>query len=325
MTSRRLTKQQSRRIKDNLKTRQQQLNSSKGKSLGPEQSGLIISHHGKTLIVEDDNGQRIRCSARQNIGQPVCGDSIVWQSIDEQEGVITAIKDRTSLLVRPGFADRIKPVAANITLMCVVIAPRPAPQENLIDRYLVAAEHLNITPMIVCNKSDLIDEQELANWQTRFSVYQTIGYQLLMTNTRQAHGLDQLKNQLKDNRSILVGQSGVGKSSLINYLIPDREARVMELSSQIIQGQHTTSNSELYHLPGNEGEIIDSPGVRDFRLGHLDRRAIEQGFKEFRPYIGQCRFSDCRHENEPDCAILAAVNDGRIDAARFASYRAIVD
>ena len=324
MAGRRLTKQQSRRIKDNLRTRQQQLKSGSEKSLGPEQTGLIISHHGKTLIVEDLDGKRLRCSARQNIGQPVCGDHVVWQAVNEQEGVVTAIKDRSSLLLRPGFANRIKPVAANISLICIVIAPEPAPQEDLIDRYLVASEYLNITPVIVCNKSDLIEEQTLVEWQQRFSMYQQIGYELLMTSTRQSHGLDQLQVRLRDNRSILVGQSGVGKSSLINCLIPDKAARVMELSTQIGQGQHTTSHSELYHLPDNGGDIIDSPGVRDFRLGHLDRQDIETGFREFRPFLGRCRFSDCKHENEPDCAILAAVSDGEIDSRRFESYRNIV-
>jgi len=325
MASRRLTKQQSRRIKQNIGTRQKQHQTTHDKSLGPEQSGLIISHHGKTLVVEDDQGGRYRCSSRQNIGQPVCGDHVVWQAANDQEGVITAIKDRISLLVRPGFADRIKPVAANITLICIVIAPEPEPQESLIDRYLVAAEYLNIKPVILCNKSDLLDANTKDAWQERFSIYQKLGYELLTTSTKQAHGLDQLHQRLRDNNSILVGQSGVGKSSLINCLIPDREARVKALSPQITKGQHTTSHSELFHLPDKGGDLIDSPGVRDFRLGHLDRQAIEQGFIEFRPLLGRCRFSDCKHVNEPDCAILAAVEGGQIDARRFESYRAIVD
>jgi ribosome biogenesis GTPase len=324
MAKRRLTKQQSRRIEQNITNRQQQNQSLHEKSLGPEQAGLIISHHGKTLIVENTDGNRFRCSSRQNIGQVVCGDHVVWQAINEQEGVITAIKDRQSLLVRPGFADRIKPVAANITLICIVIAPEPAPQEDLIDRYLVAAEYLKIKPVILCNKSDLLDTESTNAWQKRFSVYKDIGYELLTTSTKQEHGLDQLYDILKGNSSILVGQSGVGKSSLINCLIPDKAIKVKVLSEQITQGQHTTSHSELHHLPNNGGDLIDSPGVRDFRLGHLDRHTIEQGFTEFRPFIGQCRFSDCKHINEPECAILAAVADGKIQPQRLESYQAIV-
>ena len=324
MAKRRLTKQQSRRIKQNITNRQQQNQSLHEKSLGPEQAGLIISHHGKTLIVENTDGNRFRCSSRQNIGQVVCGDHVVWQAVNEQEGVITAIKNRQSLLVRPGFADRIKPVAANITLICIVIAPEPAPQEDLIDRYLVAAEYLKIKPVILCNKSDLLDTESTNAWQKRFSVYKDIGYELLTTSTKQEHGLDQLYDILKGNSSILVGQSGVGKSSLINCLIPDKAIKVKALSEQITQGQHTTSHSELYHLPNNGGDLIDSPGVRDFRLGHLNRHAIEQGFTEFRPFIGQCRFSDCKHINEPECALLSAVKGGKIQPQRLESYQAIV-
>ena len=124
--------------------------------------------------------------------------------------------------------------------------------------------------------------------------------------------------------SILVGQSGVGKSSLINSLIPNIQAKVKELSTQIIKGQHTTSDSRLYHLPGDGGDLIDSPGVRDFQLGHLDRQSVEQGFIEFRPFLGQCRFSDCRHLDEPGCAIISAVADRQIDAHRLESYRSII-
>jgi len=324
MAKRRLTKQQSRRIKKNIDNRQKLNQSSHEKSLGPEQSGLIISHHGKTLIVEDNQGTRFRCSSRQNIGQPVCGDLVVWQAVSETEGVITAISERKSLLVRPGFADRIKPVAANISLICIIIAVKPEPQEGLIDRYLVAAEYLNIKPIIVFNKSDLLDSEMMDEWQSRFSIYQDIGYELLVTSTQRAHGLDLLQERLKDNCSILVGQSGVGKSSLINCLIPDITARVAELSEQITQGQHTTSHSELYHLPDDGGDLIDSPGVRDFRLGHMDRHAIEQGFIEFRPHLGQCRFSDCKHINEPECSIRIAVEHNQISAQRMESYQAII-
>jgi ribosome biogenesis GTPase len=325
MAKRRLTRQQSRRIKDNLDARQQ-LDDTEGQTTsGMRQTGLIISHHGKLLLVEDSNGNRIRCSSRQNIGQPVCGDHVIWETINGQEGVITAIKDRSSLLVRPGYGKRIKPVAANITLICIVIAPEPEPQETLIDRYLVAAEHLNIKPVIINNKCDLLSAVELDEWHSRFSVYTDIGYEIISTSTRLDQGINDLREALKGNVSILVGQSGVGKSSLINSLIPDIQVRVSELSSQIAKGQHTTSHSELYHLPGDGGDLIDSPGVRDFQLGHLDRRAVEQGFIDFRPFLGKCRFSDCRHIDEPDCAILAAVASRHIDAHRLDSYHTIVD
>jgi len=224
------------------------------------------------------------------------------------------------LLVRPGFADKIKPVAANISLIGIVIAPQPEPQEKLIDSYLVAAEHLKIRPLLVCNKSDLFDKQQEQAWRDRFSVYTDIGYEWLMTSAKQSQGIEKLRYRLRDNISILVGQSGVGKSSLINALIPDIQIRTGDLSSQIGKGQHTTSYSALYHLPDSNGDLIDSPGVRDFRLGHLAAADIEQGFIEFRPCLGKCRFSDCKHLNEPDCAIRAAVDRGDISSRRLADF-----
>jgi ribosome biogenesis GTPase len=323
MAKRRLTRQQSRRIKSNINARQQHSDSDKDET-GKTQTGLIISHHGKQLLVEDNHGNQVRCHSRQHIGHPVCGDHVVWQPAGDSEGVVTAIKDRTSLLVRPGFGNRIKPVAANITLVGIVIAPEPEPQETLIDRYLVAAEHLNIKPLIISNKSDLLSEDELEEWQSRFSIYSDIGYDIILTSTQLNHGLHDLIAALRDNASILVGQSGVGKSSLINSLIPNIQAKVKELSTQIIKGQHTTSHSRLYHLPGGGGDLIDSPGVRDFQLGHLDRQSVEQGFIEFRPFLGQCRFSDCRHLDEPGCAIISAVAGRQVDAHRLESYRNII-
>lgn len=325
MGTRQLTKQQSRRIKQNIATRQTQYQPTHSASLGPEQSGLVISHHGKSLIVENDQGSRYQCYSRPNIGQPVCGDHVIWQAANNREGVITMIRDRSNLLVRTKFADKIKPVAANITLMFIVIAPEPEPQASLIDRYLVTAEHLNIKPVILCNKSDLFDPEATYTWQEPFFIYQKLGYELLTTSARQIHTLERVKQQLVGNNSIFVGQSGVGKSSLTNCLIADRKTGVKTLSRKIAKGQHTTSYSELLHLPDNGGNLIDSPGVRSFRLVHLDRHAIENGFIEFRPLLGQCRFSDCRHLNEPDCAILAAINNGEINAQRFASYRKIID
>ena len=324
MAKRRLTRQQSRRIKSNINARQKNTDTNNEATSVKSEIGLIISHHGKQLLVEDNRRNQVRCYSRQHIGHPVCGDHVVWQSTGESEGVVTAIKDRSSLLVRPGFGKRIKPVAANITLIGVVIAPEPEPQETLIDRYLVAAEHLNIQPLIISNKTDLLGEDELEEWQSRFSIYTNIGYDMILTDTKKNHDLDDLKEVLKGNVSILVGQSGVGKSSLINSLMPNIQAKVNELSTQITKGQHTTSHSQLYHLPDDGGDLIDSPGVRDFQLGHLDRRLVEQGFIEFRPFLGHCRFSDCRHVDEPGCAIIAAVANRQINAHRLDSYRSIV-
>lgn len=323
MTKRRLTEQQQRRINSQLdqrKNRLENISVDTTETAHAELHGLIITHHGKTLIVEDDEGSLYRCSARQNIGHPVCGDRVVWQASSSSEGVIIAIQERNSLLVRPGFADKIKPVAANITLICIVIAPEPEPQEILIDSYLIAAEHLGIRPVLVCNKSDLLNKDTLKAWQDRFSIYNNLGYELIETSTKQIQGLERLRPRLKGNTSILLGQSGVGKSSLINCLAPDQDIKISDLSSQIQKGRHTTSYSRLYHLPANGGDLIDSPGVRDFRLGHMDIKDIERGFIEFRPFLGKCRFTDCTHQTEPDCALRTAVECGDISPQRFRRY-----
>lgn len=319
MVQRRLTDQQQRRIERQLEERR------KDHTGNDRQPGLVISHHGKILVVEDHDGNRYRCSTRQNIGQPVCGDFVAWEAIDDESGVIKAIHDRDSLLVRPGFADRLKAVAANITRMCIIIAPEPQPQELLIDSYLVAAEHMGIKAVIVGNKADLMNTVQQRAWQQRFAPYQALGYKLLSTSCRQKNGLEELLSVLEDNVSILVGQSGVGKSSLIKALLPDRDTQVAELSDGIMKGRHTTSYSEYYRLPDRPGAIIDSPGVRDFRLGHLEPAEIESGYIEFRAYLGTCKFSDCRHDKEPGCAIRQAVQNGKIPAGRLERFHMLLE
>ena len=291
-------------------------------SLGSEQTGLVIANYGPTLIVEDDNGGLQRCALRQNLGAAVCGDRVVWQASGEGEGVVTAIEVRRSLLSRPDYSNRLKPVAANLDQVAVVVAPRPALNEYLIDRYLIAVTTIDVTALLVLNKIDILDADELAELAARLATYRRIGYPLLYASTRAAHGLDALREHLKQRTSILVGQSGVGKSSLIKALLPDREIRIQALSQATGHGTHTTTTSTLYHLP-NGGDLIDSPGVRSFDLGKLEPAALERGFIEFVPYLGQCKFSNCSHRTEPECAIVAAVNQGKIDERRLQSYHQI--
>ena len=330
MTRRRLTRRQRERIEQAQKQRRLRalqravrrtvkLNQS---DLGPEQSGLVIANHGPALIVESQHGTLSRCTVRQNLGALVCGDRIIWQASGMGEGVVIAREERRSLLTRPDYSGHLKPIAANLDQVVVVMASYPELNEFLIDRYLVAVAAIQVTPLLVLNKIDMLDKKALAALKARLLTYARIGYPLLFASTRSDHGLDALRSRLKNCTSILVGQSGVGKSSLIQALLPDREIRIQALSRATGRGTHTTTTATLYHLPDG-GDLIDSPGVRSFELGILEPGDVERGFVEFTPLLKQCRFSDCTHTVEPGCALLAAVARKEIDPRRLMSYQQI--
>lgn len=287
-------------------------------SLGEEQQGLLIANFGTSVEVEDERGEVYRCLLRQNLPPLVTGDRVVWQTTQEG-GVVSALLPRRSVLSRPDSSGEQKPVAANIDQILVVAAPAPEFSPELIDQYLAVAELTGITPVLVFNKIDLIDTEKQAAVNELLQRYRGIGYEIVETSTKQQHGLDALRQQLKNMTSVFVGQSGVGKSSLVKALLPHHEIAVGELSQQSGLGQHTTSTSRLYHL-SDGGELIDSPGVRDFRLWPMSCSELAQGFREFANYLGHCRFRDCRHEVEPECALREAVERGEISQCRLESY-----
>lgn len=291
---------------------------------GPEQPGRVIAHFGRTLDVRGDTGASLhRCHLRANLEGLVTGDRVVWRRAADDSGVVVARDSRDNVLERPDARGLLKPVAANIDQILIVFAVEPAPFANLIDRYLVAAEATGITPVLVLNKTDLLPEDggALAHLLER---YRSLGYTVVRATTRGDTGLDALHAQLTGRTSVFVGQSGVGKSSLIDRLLPDQALRIGALSEDSRKGTHTTTTARLYALPAG-GELIDSPGIREFGLGHLDAAQITDGFVEFRDYLGRCRFRDCRHRDEPGCALQAAIDAGEISAERFASYRRILD
>lgn len=289
-------------------------------NLGLEQPGLVVSNFGATVDVEGSDGTTRRCAVRSNLDALVVGDRVVWQPERESDsGVVVAIEPRRSLLSRPDAYGNIKPLAANIDQILVVSAPVPAYDPYLIDQYLAAAENTGIQPAIVFNKTDLLNPEERERADTELREYERIGYPVLHASTRLRHGLDELLAHLADRTSVFAGQSGVGKSSLIQALLPEAEIRVGEVADQTGLGRHTTSVSRLYHLPG-AGDVIDSPGVREFRLWGMDRDALARGFVEFRPLLGTCRFRDCRHGDDPGCALREAAQDGLIAPRRLDSF-----
>jgi ribosome biogenesis GTPase len=285
----------------------------------PEE-GRVVVRHGANLAVEDGQGRVLHCVARQNIGHPVCGDRVVWQPTGEAQGVVTAILPRHTVLSRPDFNGHDKPLAANLTRLIVLIAPEPEPSGYLVDQYLVAAETIGVEAILVGNKMDLLEAQARLDFQGRFAHYAAIGYRTFWISLRESDSMRTLTAALAGQTSVLVGQSGVGKSSLVKALLPDREIQIGRLSKATGLGRHTTSAATCYRLSG-DGFLIDSPGVRSFRLGNIDRAALQRGFRDFQPYLGRCRFGDCRHDQEPDCAIREAVSKGRIAPERLENFR----
>ena len=295
-----------------------------GQLSGP-QKGLVVCRYAKHFEVEalegQDQGKIHQCVSRANLGTVVTGDIVVWRAGAQLTGVIESRQNRNNLLERPDNYGKLKPVAANIDQVLVVIACQPEPQANLIDRYLVAARLMDIQPVIVLNKSDLINSSNKSGLGALLSTYQNLGYPTvkIISSRHQPAELANLPELITQRTSIVVGQSGVGKSSLINTLLPDANLAVGALSSFSGEGTHTTTQAKLFHLPGG-GKLIDSPGIRDFSLWHINESQLEQGFLEISAVVGKCRFRDCRHQQEPDCAVLAAVQSGEISATRWDSF-----
>ena len=297
--------------------------------LGVEQEGLVIAHYGSQLAIEPKSSDGTygslpakRCHFRANLGSLVTGDRVIWCD-QEPTGVVVARLDRSSELCRPDPYGDLKTVAANIDRVIIVVAPFPEPHANLIDRYLVAAETQNIRPIILLNKIDRIDAQNQQKIDGLMAPYESLGYDVLRTSAKNPESLNELRQFLVDFTCVFVGQSGVGKSSLINSLLPDANLRVGALSELTQKGTHTTTTAHLFHFPLG-GQLIDSPGIREFGLWHMTRDQLLEGFIEFRPSLGHCRFRDCKHEQEPGCAIQKALIAGEISAERMASFQHIL-
>jgi len=337
MTKRRLNHQQLRRIGSQQARRGMRSEADAGSPAsseleGEELSGLIVCHYGKQLDIEaldgELRGQVLRCHQRSNLPALVTGDQVVWQR-DGDGGVIIAQRQRHSAMSRPNNRGELRAIAANIDCVVVVLAPLPEPFGNLIDRYLVAIERQQLHPVVLLNKSDLLGSVTNANAIVALlNRYRKIGYETLSVSSHTGDGMESLKQHLSARTVVFVGQSGVGKSSLINTLrgIGDEEdtsADVGGLSIGHEKGTHTTTATRLYHLPGS-GDLVDSPGIREFGLWHIEPDELMDGFVEFRPFAGQCRFRDCKHLTEPGCALRAAVKAGIIDPQRLGSYHQIL-
>ncbi|MBY5992288.1 small ribosomal subunit biogenesis GTPase RsgA [Ferrimonas balearica] len=325
-----LTKGQLRRVRANQKKRLKGENEVEwdNDALGPQLSGRIVSRFGQHADVEDPEGAIFRCNLRRGIDSLVVGDDVAWRKGAEQlagiAGVVEAVHPRRSQLTRPDYYDGLKVVAANVDQMLVVSAVVPELSAQIIDRYLVAAEDTGIPPVLVLNKVDLLEEADWPQVEATLAPYRAIGYPIYLVSSHNGEGMAELAECLKDKISIFVGQSGVGKSSMINQLLPDAELLTGEVSSNSGLGQHTTTTARLLHFTGG-GDLIDSPGVREFALWHLEPERVTWGFKEFREVLGSCKFRDCKHGDDPGCALRAAVESGQISRQRFDNYHRILD
>ncbi|KFX05124.1 GTPase RsgA [Pectobacterium betavasculorum] len=333
MSKKKLSKGQQRRVSANHQRRLKKTESKvewEDSQLGDAQEGIIISRFGMHADIEATDGVVHRCNIRRTISSLVTGDRVVWrpghESLAGISGIVEAVHPRHSVLTRPDYYDGIKPIAANIDQIVIVSAILPELSLNIIDRYLVACETLEIEPLIVLNKIDLLDDKSRQLVDKSMDIYRALKYRVLMVSSHTQQGISELEQALTDRISIFAGQSGVGKSSLLNALLALGEERILvnEVSDNSGLGQHTTTASRLYHFP-HGGDVIDSPGVREFGLWHLEPEQVTSGFIELREYIGSCKFRDCKHENDPGCAINAARERGDIARERFDNYHRILE
>jgi len=278
------------------------------------QPGIVIAAFGKRYDIELPGGQLVSCVTRGKKSDLACGDHVEIKMTSNKEGVIEKTAPRTSLLYRSNEY-RTKYLAANVTQVVIVLAAVPSFYEDLLNRCLVAAEAAGIRVLILLNKCDL---PETPAALAKLALYQSLGYTVKQLSALQ--NADLLRPLLQGQISVLVGQSGMGKSTMINALLPGMNVRTREVSDVLDSGKHTTTSAHLYHLDA-ESHLIDSPGVQEFGLNHLSTDQLELAFPEFRPYLGRCRFNNCRHMQEPDCALLNAVVAGKISPIRMEIYQ----
>lgn len=277
--------------------------------------GTVVAAYGKRYKVElTETKQRISCVTRGKKTDVACGDRVTVKLTDKREGVIENIIPRTTLLYRSN-AFKSKTLAANVSQIIIVLATQPSFYEALLNRCLIAAEAAGIKALIVLNKCDLADND---NAKQRLALYTALGYQVLPLSAKE--DISTLRPYLQGEVSILVGQSGMGKSTMINALLPNESVRTQEVSTVLDSGKHTTTAAHLYHLD-TESILIDSPGLQEFGLHHLSTDELEHAFIEFRPFLGKCRFNNCKHLQEPDCAVTEASAAGNISPERLAIYK----
>jgi ribosome biogenesis GTPase / thiamine phosphate phosphatase len=284
--------------------------------LNPGLTGLVVATHGRHFVVRGKDAERIVCVTRGKKAGPACGDQVRYISTAPGQGAIDSILPRSNLFYRSD-AIRTKLLAANLTQLCTVVGAEPPFSEDLLGRSLVAAEATKIAILIVLNKIDLHEPAALA--RERLAPYRELGYCIVEVSLKSAPAIaiEALTARLGNETTVLVGQSGMGKSSLLNRMVPDAQAATREISEALHSGKHTTTDARLYFLPGPGGTLIDTPGFQEFGLAHLTPGEIERAFPELRAYLGRCKFYNCTHLIEPGCAVREALAEGHIAGRRY--------
>ncbi len=296
-----------------------------GKRAGAARShGLVIAAHGRHYLVapEHEPHTLLQCFPRGKKSEVAVGDRVVYEPTSADQGVIVEIGERRNLLYR---SDQFKSklFAANLDQLLIVLATEPHFSADLLGRALVAAEANELAPLIVLNKTDVTAALPAA--RERLAGYRELGYDVLELSikARPDEARSALTERLQGHATLLLGQSGMGKSTLVNLIVPDADVATREISTALNSGRHTTTFTRLYPLPDG-GALIDSPGFQEFGLHHLTEGRLERAFPEFRPLLPHCRFYNCHHLHEPGCAILEALAEGRVARERHALYAQLV-
>lgn len=288
----------------------------------PLHEGLVVAAHGRHYTVEMPDGSLRKCFPRGKKAGTAVGDRVAIEPQGADEGVIVRQLERRNLLYRSDEM-RTKLFAANVDLLLIVVAVEPAFSDELIGRALVATRCAGIKPLVILNKVDLLAQLPAA--QARIEKLRGLGLEVIELSALDTEQVNaKLLPSLKGRTALLLGQSGMGKSTLLNALVPKALAPTQEHSVALDAGKHTTTSTRLYHLPDGSGDLIDSPGFQNFGLSHLSAGNIERGFPEFEALLGECRFYNCTHLHEPGCGILAAVEKGTIARERHDLYKRLL-